>query len=78
MSMNVYFLRQSDTMTCKKNQVANASEDNTSTHHANIETPTGARATSQALCGTVDKITLNISKITDEKLGPISELVMKQ
>lgn len=81
MNINSYFLRQSDTMPRKKNQAVDNSEpDQTDGARSGASTAadTGTDASLLALREAVHDITANISRVIDEKLGPLSELLKLQ
>lgn len=84
MSIDRYFLRQSDMMPRRKNQTADASDGlNQQANTAEVEANSAVQAGTDANLllfreAVVSDITTNISKLIDEKLGPISELLKKQ
>lgn len=72
MSINNYFLRQSESMPRKKTPIANSSDE--ADERADIANANASSCTSP-LSDAVAEITANISKIIDEKMDPISQLL---
>ncbi|KAG7475391.1 hypothetical protein JOB18_030569 [Solea senegalensis] len=79
MNIDSYFLRQSDSMPRKKNQAPDDVEHNQRASEAqagaSIIADTTAETSLRALREAVGEITANISKVIDNKLGPLSELL---
>ena len=78
-NIDSYFLRQSDGMPRKKNQAPHDAEHSQQAEvvhaGASIIADNGAEASLRALREAVGEITANISKVIDEKLDPLSELL---
>lgn len=79
MNIDSYFLRQSDGMPHKKNQAVDDAEHSQQAGGAHTGASTIADTEADAslltLCEAVGEITANISRVIDEKLSPLSELL---
>lgn len=74
MSINSYFLRQTESMPRKKTPIANSSDEaDERAETANAGPP--ATRDASPLSDAVAEITANISKLIDEKMDPISQLL---
>lgn len=80
MSINKYFLRESDNMTHRKNTKANKPVElsQEASEEANAGANVEVSILEPALREAFSEIMANISKIIDEKLGPLSQLLQVQ